>query len=82
MWNDETNNVEATETNAVFIVNGESFEVEAGADLKETVLGFARNAGYSKFRFYINDAEVAPHEAPSTVEGATVYKIVAYDKAG
>lgn len=83
MWNDENStNTGATDNIAIFIVNGEKFEVESGANLKEQVLAFARNAGYSKFRFYINDEEVAPHEAPETVEGNTYYKIVPYDKAG
>jgi len=67
---------------ATFEVNGNTYDVEVGADLKETVLGFARDAGYQKFRFYIDGEEVLPQNAPSVIEDGKAYKITPYDVAG
>jgi len=63
-------------------VNGSINDLTVGDDLKEVVLGFARDAGYGKFRFFINEEEVLPQNAPSMVEGGKAYKITPYDVAG
>jgi len=80
MWNVET--TENTQDQATFEVNGSVTNVNAGEDLKETVLGFAREAGYGKFRFYIDGEETLPQDAPEKVVAGTAYKIVPYDTAG
>ncbi len=80
MWTVETTN--NTNNNATMECNGEVSCVNAGSDLKEMVLGFARDAGYGKFRFFINNEEVLPQNAPSLVEAGGVYKITPYDVAG
>jgi hypothetical protein len=80
MWNteEESNGVEG----ATIEVNGTSFGVNVGDDLKEVVLGYARDAGYQKFRFFINDEEVLPQNAPATIAAGCRYKITPYDVAG
>lgn len=70
------------EAGATFVVNGNEVAVEVGADLKETVLGFARDAGYQKFHFFIDDEEVLPQNAPDTIVAGNTYKITPYDVAG
>jgi len=67
---------------AVVIINGSEYDVEAGQNLKDVILGFARDAGFKKFRLYIDDDEVLPQDAPELVEAGHVYKIVQYDQAG
>ena len=78
MWN-----VEAVESgSATMSVNGAEYEVDAGQDLKDVVLGFARDAGFQKFRFFIDGEEVLPQDAPTQTEAGKEYKITAYDQAG
>lgn len=78
MWEVEA----VSEAGATLEVNGSTSDVEVGKDLKEVVLEAARNAGYGKFRFFINDEEVLPQNAPSFIESGTSYKITPYDVAG
>lgn len=84
MWED--NGVPAVREggsdDATFWVNGSQNLVHAGEVLRDVVIGFARSAGYGKFRFYINDVEVAPQDAPEFVQARFVYKVVPYDSAG
>jgi len=81
MWN--TGDVFNTEENeAVLRVNGAETFVNAGDNLRETVLNAAREAGYQKFHLFINDEEVLPSNAPDTVEDGMVIEIRPYDVAG
>ena len=73
---------EVRTTGSTLEVNGSIRDIESGADLKEVVLSAAREAGYGKFRFYINGEEVQPQDAPSTVEDGMALKITPYDVAG
>jgi hypothetical protein len=63
-------------------VNGDVRNIEAGANLKEVVIGTARDAGFGKFRFYINGEEVLPQNAPVLIEDGKAYKIAPFDVAG
>ena len=72
----------AANTNPTMEVNGSTREITAGANLKEVVIASAREAGFGKFRFYIDGAEVLPQDAPSTIEAGKAYKVAAYDVAG
>jgi hypothetical protein len=74
--------VESVESSSTMEVNGDVTEVSVGVDLKELVLETASNAGYGKFRFYIDDEEVMPQDAPSLTEANKSYKITPYDVAG
>jgi len=77
MWN-----VDDVQSAATMVVNGATQEVEVGVALKDVVLSAAREAGFQKFRFFINDEEVLPQNAPELTEAGAGYKIVAYDQAG
>ncbi len=79
MWEDN-DGVEVR--GATMEVNGSTVSIDSGIDLKEVVLKFARDAGYKKFRFYINGEEVLPQDAPGLTESGVAYKITAFDVAG
>ncbi len=78
MW--EVESVEAA--GATMEVNGNVESIEVGANLKDVVLQFARDAGFGKFKFFIDDEEVMPQDAPEFVENGKAYNIVAFDEAG
>jgi len=63
-------------------INGSVRQVEVGANLKEIVIAAARDAGFGKFRFYVNGEEVLPQNAPIVTEAGKAYKIAPYDVAG
>lgn len=78
MWNLET----VEQNSATLEVNGSVSEIEAGLPLKDVVIAAARDAGFGKFRFYIDGEEVLPQNAPLTIEAGKAYKIAPYDVAG
>jgi hypothetical protein len=73
--------VQESSASATLEVNGSVRDITVGADLKEVVIAAAREAGFGKFRFYIDSVEVLPQNAPVLVE-AKAYKIAPYDVAG
>lgn len=79
MWEiqESENNVETT-----LEINGSVTPINPGDNLKEVVINSARNAGFGKFRFYIDGEEVLPQNAPLTIEAGKAYKITPYDVAG
>ncbi len=81
VWNTEEDTNVAV-TSSTLEINGAVRELTTGGVLKDVVLDAAREAGYSKFKLFINDEEVLPQDAPLTVESGTRYKIVAFDVAG
>lgn len=78
MWEVQTND---GGNGATLEINGSTRNIEVGAVLKDVVIAAAREAGFGKFRFYIDGAEVLPQNAPALVE-AKAYKIAPYDVAG
>jgi len=77
MWEVQTNDT----AGATLEINGSIKSIEVGANLKDVVIAAAREAGFGKFRFYIDGEEVLPQNAPVLVE-AKAYKIAPYDVAG
>ena len=73
---------EQASNNPTMEVNGSVRDIEAGANLREVVIATAREAGYGKFRFYIDGSEVLPQDAPTLIEAGKAYKVAAYDVAG
>jgi hypothetical protein len=69
-------------SNTTMEVNGSVNTIQAGANLKEVVIGTAREAGFGKFRFFIDGQEVLPQDAPTLIEAGRAYKVAAYDVAG
>jgi hypothetical protein len=67
--------------NATAVVNGATIPLEVGANFKETVLGLARNAGYGKFKVYLNGSELKVSEAPGLITSDTQLRITPFDSA-
>ena len=79
MWEIETTQSNEAPT---MEINGNVETIEDGANLKDTVLKFARDAGFGKFKFFIDGEEVLPQNAPELIEVGRKYKIMAFDTAG
>lgn len=80
MWEVQTN--DANSSGATLEINGSVSSIEVGATLKDVIIAAAREAGFGKFRFYIDGTEVLPQNAPTLVEAGKAYKIAPYDVAG
>jgi len=64
------------------MVNGAFIELEPGLALAETAMALARDAGYGKFRVYLNGSELEPEDCPEVIEDGDVLKVMAFDVAG
>jgi hypothetical protein len=64
------------------VVNGSFIANNPGAPLVDTALQLAADAGYGKFRVFLNNEEVEPEDAPDVISEGDVIKITAYDVAG
>lgn len=69
-------------SNTCVIINGSSIPVSPGSSMVETVKRMALDAGYGKFRVFINNAEIKPSEAPALINENDKIEIRPYDKAG
>jgi len=65
----------------VAFVNGATLTLEAGASFKDTVLRLAREAGYGKFKVFLNGSELRVSEAPAIIESGIELKITPFDSA-
>jgi hypothetical protein len=82
MWNTEYGTDVAVIGGATLEVNGSVSDLTVGDTLKDVILDAARDAGYGKFRLFVNDEEVLPQNATTLVEADTAYKISPFDTAG
>lgn len=64
------------------IFGGNERSVSPGTNLAEAVRSAANEAGYQKFRVYINGTEIKPENAPATVVEGDTIKVTPYDVAG
>ena len=55
-------------------------EATVGARFGETIKGCARHAGMTKFKVYVNGAEIKPDNAPATVEAGAEVILFPYDQ--
>ena len=66
-------------------VCGNTYEIDAGAPFAETVKDYAREAGFSKFRVFVNEAgvttEIDSDNAPETIKEGVTIEIKPYEKA-
>jgi len=63
-------------------VNGATITLDPGASFKDTCVRLSRDAGFGKFRVFLNGAEVKPSEAPELVSEGMRMEIRAFDVAG
>ena len=81
---DEDSNVPST-TNpdgASILVNGSYQRLEVGAPFLQAVQSVALNAGFGKFKVWLNGAEVRPSSAPAEVTSDMNVEIRPFDEAG
>jgi hypothetical protein len=64
------------------VVNGESFRLETGVNFKETVQRFSRDAGFGKFRVFLNGSEIRPSQSPDVVNEGDKLELRPFDIAG
>ena len=67
---------------ASILINGSFQRVEVGAPFLQTVKNAALNAGFGKFRTYVNEVEVRPTTAPAEFQADHKVELRPYDEAG
>ena len=83
-YEDGMDDVPATErpAGASVLVNGSYRNLEAGAPFLQSVQSIALQAGFGKFKVWLNGTEVRPSSAPSVVESNMSVEIRPFDEAG
>ena len=67
---------------ASLLINGSTRRVETGASFMQTCKNAAVQAGFGKFRVFLNGVEVRPSTAPQTIEPGQRMEIRPFDEAG
>lgn len=67
---------------ASILINGSYQDVELGSPFLNTVKNAALNAGFGKFRCFLNGVEVRPTTAPTNFESEHKVELRPYDEAG
>jgi len=71
-----------SDLNTYVRVNGSTLPVEVGSSFKDVVKEMSLNAGFGKFRVYLNGTEVKPSMAPESISLGDKVEIRSYDEAG
>ena len=79
---DETSVLDAPADGPSILINGSFQSVEVGAPFLQTVKNHALNAGFGKFRTYVNGVEVRPTTAPPEIQADHKIELRPYDEAG
>ena len=74
--------LDAPEGRPSILINGSYVDVEVGAPFLQTVKNAALDAGFGKFRTYVNGVEVRPTTAPTEFEPSHRVELRPYDEAG
>ncbi len=64
------------------LINGSFQNVEVGSPFLQTVKNAALNAGFGKFRTFVNHVEVRPTTAPPEFQADHKVELKPYDEAG
>jgi hypothetical protein len=67
---------------ASILINGSFQNVEIGAPFLQTVKNAALDAGFGKFRVYVNGVEVRKSTSPTEFEPEHKVELRPYDEAG
>ena len=62
-------------------INGATLPLEVGSSLRETVVHMAQEAGFGKFRVFMNGEEVKPSASPELIAEGTRMEIRPFDPA-
>ena len=78
----EVDVLDAPTDGASILINGSYQRVEVGAPFLQTVKNAALQAGFGKFRTYVNSVEVRPTTCPTEFEPSHKVELRPYDEAG
>jgi hypothetical protein len=67
---------------AAILVNGSHRPLEVGASFLDSVKSVASQAGFGKFKVFLNGAEIKPSSAPAEVRPNDRVEIRPFDEAG
>lgn len=70
----------STVEGATLEINGSITSINVGDNFKDIVIQAANNAGYSKFRVFLNGEEIEPVDCPTLVSAGDKIKVMPYDK--
>lgn len=72
----------AEDGETLIFVNGSYIPVEPGTSFVSAVKNAAKNAGFGKFRTFLNGLEIEPESAPDVFARGDTVEIRKYDVAG
>jgi hypothetical protein len=78
----ESFNYDQAQAGTGVLINGAMVPVEVGASFKDTIKNISLDAGFGKYRVFLNGAEIRPSEAPQTFNEGDKVELRAYDNAG
>lgn len=70
------------ESGPAIMVNGSYQALEEGANFLQSVKNVANQAGFGKFRVYLNGTEIRPSSAPDVIADDMNVEVRPYDEAG
>lgn len=82
VWGTEEHRYEIDTNSTCAMVNGSTLNLTPGADFKVTLKNLAADAGFGKFRVFLNGNEISPSESPSVVNEGDKIELRPYDVAG
>lgn len=82
VWGDDNFQYNESGVATGIMVNGSIIPVEEGASFKDTIKNASLDAGFGKYRVFLNGAEIRPSEAPAVFNAGDKAEIRAYDNAG
>ena len=89
-WSEDTWSVDSfngvdinTEANGSgVIINGSFIGVEPGSSFRDTIKNASLDAGFGKYRVFLNGTEIKPSEAPDVFGVSDKVEVRPYDNAG
>lgn len=69
-------------TGPSILINGTTVPLVTGESFKDAIISAARNAGFGKFRVFLNGSEMLPKDAPPFVGTSDQIEVRPYDVAG
>jgi len=83
VWSiNESHSYDLNEGQTGVMVNGTIIPVEPGMNFKETIKNVSLNAGFGKYRVFLNGMEIRPSEAPQEFSAGSMVEIRPFDTAG
>ena len=82
VWGNDNYTYPENEAVTGIMVNGSVIPVEEGANFKDTIKNVSLDAGFGKYRVFLNGVEITPSLAPEVFAAGDKAELRAYDNAG